>query len=87
MGGVINPASGEGGLGAIGGQVEFWGELQQKPAATDLSGACAILSRTEMEDGSVLPLLHLVGNSYPVGSVAYKLLRVASGRDHLTISQ
>ena len=86
MGGVINPASGEGGFGVIGGHVEFWGGLKQKPAAANLSDACAILSRTETEDGSVLPFMHLVGSSYPVGSVANKLMRVAAGHDHLTFS-
>jgi myo-inositol-1(or 4)-monophosphatase len=86
MGGIVNPANGEGGLGVIGGQVEFWGGLTQKPSVSDLSDSCAILSRTEQEDGSILPLIDLVGSTYPVGSVAYKLLRVASGHDHLTIS-
>ena len=86
MGGVINPATGEGGLAEIGGQVEFWGGLTPKPPAADLAHACAILSRSETEDDSVSPLIHLVGSSYPVGSVAYKLLRVAAGHDHLTFS-
>lgn len=86
LGAVINPASGEGGLGAVGGHVEFWGGLKQKPSTAKLSDACAILSRTESNDGSVLPFIHLVGSSYPVGSVAYKLLRVAAGHDHLTFS-
>ena len=86
MGGIINPANGEGGLGVVGGQVEFWGGPGQcRPAAT-LSEACAIVSRSETEDGSVLPFLHLVGSSNPVGSVAYKLLRVATGQDDLTFS-
>lgn len=86
MGGIINPASGEGGLGEIGGQIEFWGGLKQKPSAENLPACCAILSRTEQEDGSITPLIDLVGHAYPVGSVAYKLLRVASGHDHMTIS-
>jgi len=86
MGGIVNPASGEGGLGIVGGQVEFWGGLKQKPPAESLASSCAILSRTELEDGSITPFIDLVGSTYPVGSVAYKLLRVASGHDHLTIS-
>jgi len=86
MGGVINPASGEGGLGVLGGPVEFWGGLKQIPSPANLSEACAIISRTESEDGSVLPFIHLVGSLIPVGSVAYKLMRVAAGHNHLTFS-
>jgi fructose-1,6-bisphosphatase/inositol monophosphatase family enzyme len=86
MGGVINPATGEGGLGVVGGQLEFWGGKNQRTPASDLSDACATISRTEAEDGSVLPFIRCVGSAHPVGSVAYKLLRVAAGIDHLTIS-
>ena len=86
LGGVTNPASGEGGVGWIGGQIEFWGGLQNRPAVTSLSRARASVSRTEIEDGSVDPLLGMVGATYPVGGVAYKLLRTAAGQDDLTFS-
>ena len=86
LGCVVNPASGEGGVGHVGRGAEFWGGLQQRHAATSLSEARASVSRTETEDGSVLPYLDLLGTSIPVGSVAYKLLRVAAGHDDLTFS-
>jgi myo-inositol-1(or 4)-monophosphatase len=86
LGGVVNPASGEGGVGRVGDGVEFWGDLRQRPAATSLSEAFASLSRSEIEDRTVLPFVDLVGSTCPVGSVAYKLLRVAAGREDLTFS-
>ena len=86
MGCIVNPASGEGGVGHVGRGAEFWGGLQQRHAATSLSEARASVSRTETEDSSVLPYLDLVGTSISVGSVAYKLLRVAVGHDDLTFS-
>jgi len=86
LGCVVNPASGQGGVGHVGIGAEFWGGLQQGHSATSLSEARASVSRSETEDGSVTPYVGLVGTSFPVGSVAYKLLRVAAGHDDLTFS-
>jgi myo-inositol-1(or 4)-monophosphatase len=86
VGGVINPASGEGGLGEVGGKVEFWGGLRSRPVIIEMSESVTSLSRTEVEDGSVERLVGLLGSTRPVGSVAYKLLRVAAGQDDLTLS-
>lgn len=85
-GGVVNPITGEGGVAAVGGEVHFWGMTPRAVAAENLAGATACVSRSEVEDGTVVPYLNLVGTTRPVGSVAYKLLRVAAGVDDLTFS-
>jgi len=85
-GGIINPVSGEGGVGAAGGDVRFWGLTPRPTAARTLDNATASVSRSESEDRSVAPYLDLVGTTRPVGSVAYKLLRVAAGVEDLTFS-
>ena len=65
----------------------FWGMASStSKGGVGLGNATACVSRTEIEDGSVAPYLKLVGMAYPVGSVAYKLLRVAAVVDHLTFS-
>lgn len=86
LGCVVNPASGEGGVGQVGTGTEFWGGLEGRDSATSLSEARASVSRTETNDGTVLPYLGLVGTTVTVGSVAYKLLRTAAGHDDLTFS-
>ena len=85
-GGVLNPVTNEGGLGAANGEVDFWGWSGEAAVAASLSAATASVSRSEVEDSSVRPFLGLVGCARPVGSVAYKLLRVAAGVDDLTFS-
>lgn len=85
-GGVINPITGEGGVGAIGGEVCFWGMRPCAVAAKNLDEAVACVSRSEVEDRTIMPYLNLVGTTRSVGSVAYKLLRVAAGVDDLTFS-
>lgn len=86
LGGILNPATGEGGVGAADGPVSFWGFAEAEGARRTLRGAVACISRSEIEDGSIAPFLGLVGKTRPVGSVAYKLLRVAAGLDDLTFS-
>jgi len=87
LGGVVNPVTSQGGVGRIGGEYFFWGMTPAKSrVAETLSDATATVSRTEVEDGSVVSYLKLVGTTYPVGSVAYKLMRVAAGVEDLTFS-
>ena len=86
LGGVMNPVTGEGGVGQVGGHAEFWGFPEHVASAKRLADATASVSRTEVDDGSIVPYLPLVGHARPVGSVAYKLLRVAAGIDDLTFS-
>ena len=87
MGGVVNPVTRQGGVGHIGGEHSFWGMIPPKSrVAETLAHATATVSRTEVEDGSVASYLNLVGTTHPVGSVAYKLMRVAAGVEDLTFS-
>ncbi len=86
LGGVVNPVKGQGGIGGVGGIAQFWGLEGEGVHAEALEDAAVIVSRSEMEDGSIVPYLPMVGRACPVGSVAYKLLRVASGIDDLTFS-
>jgi 3'-phosphoadenosine 5'-phosphosulfate (PAPS) 3'-phosphatase len=44
------------------------------------------VSRNEIEKGPANRYFHLVGQVRPIGSVAYKLLRVAAGMEDLTFS-
>ncbi len=85
LGGVVNPVTSEGGVGYVGGEYSFWGMTPPKlQTAETLSDATATVSRTEVEDRSIVSYLRLVGTTYPVGSVAYKLMRVAAGVEDLT---
>ncbi len=86
MGGVYNPVTGEGGIGKWQGDSEFWGIPTILPCSQTLAAAMASVSRREVEDGSILPYLGLFRQTRVVGSVAYKLLRVAAGVEDLTFS-
>jgi myo-inositol-1(or 4)-monophosphatase len=85
-GGVVNPATGEGGIAGLDGAVRFWGGLEGRPVSASLAAASASVSRTEIDDRSALPLVPWLAEVRPVGSVAYKLLRVAAGADELTFT-
>lgn len=85
-GAILNPVTGEGAVAAAAGPSEFWGFPSVRAQAATLEAAVASVSRSEVEDGSVTPHLGLVGTARPVGSVAYKLLRVAAGLEDLTFS-
>ena len=82
---VVNPMTGEGGTWVDGSSPLFVG-LDSRPTPSSLDEAEEIVSRSESEDGELAGLEGLVGSTRPVGSVAYKLLRVAAGADALTYS-
>jgi myo-inositol-1(or 4)-monophosphatase len=82
---VVNPMTGEHGTWVHGGPPAFAG-LDARPTPSSLEEVSAIVSRSETEDGELAGLDGLVGATRPVGSVAYKLLRVAAGADALTYS-
>lgn len=82
---VVNPLRGERGVWIDGEPPRFDG-LAALPAATALSGARAIVSRTEASRGELRGLDGIFADVREVGSVAYKLLRVAAGADHVTYS-
>lgn len=82
---VVNPLTGEAGTWVDGAPPAFAG-LNPIPVPSSLDDAVAIVSRSETEDGDLIGLEGLVGATRVVGSVAYKLLRVAAGADALTYS-
>ena len=82
---VVNPSTGEGGLWIVGSPPSFTG-LETHPPPRSLAEARATVSRTEHEAGDLIGLDGFAGITRPVGSVAYKLLRVAAGADDLTYS-
>jgi myo-inositol-1(or 4)-monophosphatase len=82
---VVNPMTGESGAWAAGSPPAFTG-LDPRPSPATLAAAEAIVSRTETEMGDLSGLSGIVGSTRAVGSVAYKLLRVAAGADALTYS-
>ena len=86
FGGVFNPASGEGAVASVAGEALFWGMALGNCSAQHLESATASVSRTEAQQGVLSEYVHLVATAKPVGSVAYKLLRVAGGIEDLTFS-
>lgn len=86
-GAVLNPITQEGGVALMGSKPIFWGfPVSANRNVNSLSQVCVSLSRTEIDDGSVGPYMGLFGKTVPIGSVAYKLLRVAAGVEDLTFS-
>lgn len=79
-GAVVNPFTG---LWAAAGTDGSW---CQSTAHTEAADGVTSVSRTETEDASIAPFLDLLAPSRSVGSVAYKLLRVATGIDRMTVS-
>lgn len=87
LGVVLNPITGEGASAMADGEFHSWGFTARSGApARALSKATACVSRTEVEDGSIRACLQVVKEARVVGSVAYKLLRVAVGLEDLTFS-
>ncbi|HVQ35299.1 MAG TPA: inositol monophosphatase family protein [Candidatus Bathyarchaeia archaeon] len=82
---VVNPLRAERGVWLEGEDAIFEG-LTRRPPATSLAQASVIVSRTESEGGDLRGLEGIFGAVREVGSVAYKLLRVAAGADDLTYS-
>ncbi len=82
---VVNPMTGESGTWVAGASPVFTG-LIAHPVPSTLADTDAIVSRTESEAGDLADLRKLVKSTRAVGSVAYKLLRVAAGADPLTYS-
>lgn len=85
LGAIMNPITKEYGIGSIWDNVEFGG-LSKKEAPNDINKASILVSRTEKEDNELDKYLKVFPEMKIVGSVAYKLLRVASGQDDLYFS-
>jgi myo-inositol-1(or 4)-monophosphatase len=82
---VLNPIADHEGIWIEGTPPSYRG-LHPRLDPRSLEAAEAIVSRSETEDGSLAGFENLAGSTRVVGSVAYKLLRVASGADALTYS-
>ena len=82
---IINPLTGERGAWIEGTDPEFHG-LTAGGRPGSLDDATAIVSLSESEAGELAILEGIVGTVRPVGSAAYKLLRVAAAADALTYS-
>ncbi len=88
MGFVSNPLRHQVGVVGSGGP-EFW-NLSPPPSSTDPTAwesLSVVVSSSEYRRGLLKDFLHKVPSAKPVGSVAYKLLLVASGTADVYFSQ
>lgn len=85
-GGVVNPANGIGAATGTDGKFIQWPAGNKPISSTDIRHAAISVSRTEIEDGTILPAGSGLQGIRPVGSVAYKLMRVACSIDDLSFS-
>jgi len=84
-GGIVNPMTGEVGIWSADHGLTFT-HHQRRDLAQSLEAAVANVSRTEYEKGSLRAFSSALNGIRPLGSVAYKLLRLASGREDLYFS-
>lgn len=82
LGAVYNPVSGEGAIGEVGAYFDSWGESAvSKDSINQIP-----VSRTEFPHKDMQEILSSGLDIVPVGSVAYKLLRVAMGTSLATFT-
>jgi myo-inositol-1(or 4)-monophosphatase len=85
-GGICNPATGEFFLGSIEGGLTHNGNPRKASARTALDGATVLASRSEVKRGEWKQFENAPFQVTPMGSVAYKLARVAAGLDDATFT-
>ena len=78
-GGVCNPATGEIFVGSKGTGITYNGKQAHASKKDRLEGAIVLASRTEIEHGDWARFQEASFVIHPMGSVAYKLARVAAG--------
>jgi myo-inositol-1(or 4)-monophosphatase len=78
-GGILNPATGETFVGAVGLGVLYNARRAVASCRDSLNGALLLASRSEVRRGEWNQFRHARFNIQPMGSVAYKLARVAAG--------
>ncbi len=83
-GGIRNPATGETMLGGAGVGVTLNGAPVNASPALALAGETVLASRSEVRRGEWEPFAGASFTVQPMGSVAYKLARVAAGLDAVT---
>lgn len=77
--GICNPATGEKFLGAQGSGLTYNGTSGHASERSDLKGAVILASRSETKRGEWKKFAEAPFRVQPMGSVAYKLARVAAG--------
>jgi myo-inositol-1(or 4)-monophosphatase len=85
LGAVINPVTKEGGICSTWEENNFFG-IEMGAEINSLESASIIVSRTEYSKGKIKPFENKLKNIRAVGSVAYKLLRIAGGLDDFYFS-
>lgn len=78
-GGICNPATNEMFLGSLSSGIIFNGKPVHASSRTELAGALVLASRSEVKRGEWRQFGDTPWNIQPMGSVAYKLARVAAG--------
>jgi len=85
-GGICNPATGEFFLGSVEGGLTYNGDAKQSSLRKELQGATVLASRSEVKRGEWKQFEDAPFKVTPMGSVAYKLARVAAGLDDATFT-
>jgi myo-inositol-1(or 4)-monophosphatase len=84
--GVCNPATNEAFVGAIDCGVTYNGASARTSQRTELEGAVVLASRSETKRGEWQQFQNAPFKIQPMGSVAYKLARVAAGLADITFT-
>jgi len=85
-GGICNPATNEVFLGSIESGITYNGKPAQPSQRRSLEGALVLASRSEVKRGEWKALENSPIKIRPMGSVAYKLALVATGRADVTFT-
>ena len=85
-GGICNPATHEVFLGSIDAGLEFNGSPARTSQRSTLEGAVVLASRSETKRGEWRAFGDAPFRVQPMGSVAYKLARVAAGLEDITFT-
>jgi myo-inositol-1(or 4)-monophosphatase len=85
-GGICNPATGEFFVGSIDGGLKYNGSPKRASSRKGLQGATVLASRSEVKRGEWNQFEGSPFKVTPMGSVAYKLARVAAGLDDATFT-
>lgn len=85
-GGICNPATGEVFLGSLETGLTYNGEATRASSSTTLDAATVLASRSEVKRGEWKQFEDAPFKVKPMGSVAYKLARVAAGLDDATFT-
>ena len=85
-GGILNPATGETFLGSVGSGVTYNGTPRRASQHNGLEGALVLASRSEVARGEWERFRNAPFRIQAMGSVAYKLARVAAGLADVTFT-